>query len=236
MARKKRSIPYWLFLRIPFWAAVLSLLVVTVLKWTPVTRTPLMYLRERQNKEIKSYHTEQYYVPIDQVSPEMIRAVLAGEDIYFFEHHGFAWRELRKMYRQYRRNVGELRGCSTVSQQTAKNVFTFGTGTWIRKLPETWWTFFIELVWGKEKILEVYLNVAELGKGVFGVEAAARRYYGKHAAEIQDKEAASIAACLPFPLRESPKDLSEEGKKRRAKILRMARNIHLEPYLETGRK
>ena len=195
-----KRIKYWLFVRIPFWTVLLSLLLVTLLKWVPVRYTPLMLKRSVQHMKDKEFRTQQRWVLLESVSPEIIKAVIASEDNRFGEHHGFDWVEMEKMMDDHREKGKRIRGCSTISQQTAKNVFTFGTGTWARKAVESYWTVLIEKIWGKRRIMEVYLNVVETGPGLYGMEAAARQYYGIHAANIDRKQACAIAACLPAPL------------------------------------
>lgn len=199
-----KRIKYWLFVRIPFWTVLLSLLLVTLLKWVPVRYTPLMLKRSVQHMKDKEFRTQQRWVLLESVSPEIIKAVIASEDNRFGEHHGFDWVEMDKMMDDHREKGKRIRGCSTISQQTAKNVFTFGTGTWARKAVESYWTVLIEKIWGKRRIMEVYLNVVETGPGLYGMEAAARQYYGIHAANIDRKQACAIAACLPAPLERTP--------------------------------
>ena len=202
--KKKKSVAYRLFVRLPFWAIVISIALVTLLKWVPVWYTPVMLKHSVQYRKVEDYHTRQKWVPIEQMSPELIQAVIASEDNLFCEHKGFDWQEMRKMYAQHQEKGKKIRGCSTISQQVAKNVFTFGTRTWVRKAAEVYWTFLIEKIWGKQRIMEVYLNVVETGKGLYGVESAAREYYGCHAADLTRSQAVSIAVCLPRPLRYSP--------------------------------
>ena len=199
MAERKRH-PLRILLRILLWAVIASLLAVTVLKWVPVKYTPLMLKRSLQGKG----RPQQEWVPLDKISPNLIQAVIAAEDNRFAEHHGFDRKELEKMWADHKEKGKKLRGCSTISQQTAKNVFTLGTHTWARKAAEAWWTFLIERIWGKRRIMEVYLNVAETGPGLYGMEAAAKHYYGRKASEIDRKQACAIAACLPAPLERAP--------------------------------
>ena len=159
--RKKRSIAYRLFVRLPFWAIVISIALVTMLKWVPVWYTPVMLKYSVQYRKVEDYHTRQKWVPIEQMSPALIQAVIASEDNRFCEHKGFDWQEMERMLTQHQEKGKKIRGCSTISQQVAKNVFTFGTRTWVRKAAEVYWTFLIEKIWGKQRIMEVYLNVAE---------------------------------------------------------------------------
>ena len=216
--RKKKSFWYWIGVRIPFWFVVLSLVWVTLLKWVPVRVTPLMVRRSIQNARVEGFHTRQHWTPLEEISPEMVKAVIASEDNRFGEHNGFDWAEIRKMWKEHSDKGKRIRGCSTISQQTAKNVFTWGTSTWVRKGFEWYWTVLIETIWGKERIMEVYLNVAETGRGLYGVEAAAREYYGCHAAGLTRPQAVAIAVCLPNPLKYSPTAPTSYLLKRQSRI------------------
>lgn len=218
MSRKRKSFWYWVFVRIPFWFVVASLVWVTLLKWVPVRVTPLMIRRSVQFAREDDFHTRRHWKSLDEISPEMVKAVIASEDNRFAEHRGFDWDEMRKMWKDHTEKGKKIRGCSTISQQTAKNVFTWGTQTWVRKAFEWYWTFLIETIWGKERIMEVYLNVAETGKGLYGIEAAAREYYGCQASELSRSQAVSIAVCLPSPLKYSPARPTGYLRKRQAQI------------------
>ena len=212
MARKR---VFRILLKTLLWAVIGSILLVTVLKWVPVRFTPLMLKRSIQNKEV---HARQKWVSLDKVSPVLIQAVIASEDNRFCEHKGFDWKEIRKMWADHKDRGRKLRGCSTISQQVAKNVFTFGTRTWVRKAAEVYWTFLIERIWGKRRIMEVYLNVAETGPGLYGVEAAANQYFGRKAKEIDKKQACAIAASLPAPLDRNPGQTTSSLRKRQNQI------------------
>ena len=192
----KKRLAYRLFVKIPFWTVVISILLVTALRWIPVRFTPLMLVRTVQDKDIP---TRQHWVKLEQVSPALIQAVIASEDNRFADHHGFDRKELEKMWADHKEKGKKIRGCSTISQQVAKNVFTFGSRTWARKALESYWTVLIEKIWGKRRIMEVYMNVAETGPGLYGMEAAARHYYGIPAREVDRKQACTLAACLPDP-------------------------------------
>ena len=211
----KKRLAYRLFVRIPFWTVVVSILLVTAFRWIPVRYTPLMLKRSIQNKEVP---TRQEWVPLENVSPALIQAVIASEDNRFCQHKGFDWTEMEKMMDDHKEKGKKIRGCSTISQQTAKNVFTFGSRTWLRKGLEVYWTFLIEKIWGKRRIMEVYLNVAETGPGLYGMEAAAMNYYGLHAKELDRKQACALAACLPAPLDRSPIQARGHVRKRQAQI------------------
>ena len=220
---KKRGWTFRLLVRTPFLFLLFSLLLVTLLRWVPVCYTPMMLKRSFQFRNDKAYHTEQKWVPLEQISPELINAVILAEDQKFRWHHGFDFAELNRMWRSHRMYGSRLRGCSTLSQQTAKNVLTFGTRTWLRKAAETYWTSLIELIWGKRRIPEVYLNVAEWGRGTFGAETAAREYFGTTATDLLPEQAAAMAVCLPKPLLERPDHLSPESRQKYFKIIEMLR-------------
>lgn len=139
-----------------------------------------------------------YWVPIDRIDPDMPRAAMAGEDARFCSHHGFDFEAMEAAWKRNQRG-GRIRGGSTISQQTAKNVFLWQGGGYFRKAMEAWFTLLIENIWGKRRIMEVYLNVAETGIGTYGVEAGARRYFKHGADRMSVREAAQIAAVLPLP-------------------------------------
>ncbi len=190
-----------IFLYVPLGFIVFSLSLVLLYKWVPVKFTPLMVVRYVQNIGNDDYSFHREWVDLEDVSKVMVRAILASEDGRFMEHSGFDLEEFAKMKREYEKKGKKLRGCSTVSQQVAKNCFTFGTRTWARKAFEAYYTVLIEFFWGKERIMEVYLNVAETGKGVFGVEAAAKKFFGTTAKRLTTEQAVSIATVLPNPQR-----------------------------------
>ena len=178
----------------------------------PVKWTPLMLKRAVENIGETGYKNDRTWVDIEDISPVMVRAVMASEDARFMEHSGFDLKELSKMRKEHETRGKKIRGCSTISQQVAKNCFTFCGHSWWRKGFEAYYTVLIELFWGKERIMEVYLNVAETGKGVFGVEAAAQKYFGRSAAKLNTHQAVSIACVLPNPLKRNPKTVSQKNK------------------------
>ena len=184
---------------------------VLLYKWTPVKWTPLMLKRTVQNIGEKDYKNTRTWVDLEDISPVMVRAVMASEDGRFMEHWGFDLKELIKMKKEHKSKGKKIRGCSTISQQVAKNCFTFCGHSWWRKGFETYYTVLIELFWSKERIMEVYLNIAETGKGVFGVEAAAQKYFGHGAAMLNTHQAVSIACVLPNPLKRNPKTVSQKN-------------------------
>jgi monofunctional biosynthetic peptidoglycan transglycosylase len=184
---------------------------VLLYKWTPVKWTPLMLKRTVQNIGEKDYKNTRTWVDLEDISPVMVRAVMASEDGRFMEHWGFDLKELIKMKKEHKSKGKKIRGCSTVSQQVAKNCFTFCGRSWWRKGFETYYTVLIELFWSKERIMEVYLNIVETGKGVFGVEAAAQKYFGRSASKLNTHQAVSIACVLPNPLKRNPKTVSQKN-------------------------
>jgi monofunctional biosynthetic peptidoglycan transglycosylase len=141
------------------------------------------------------------WVPLSRIAPAMTRAVIASEDSGFCAHHGFDFQAIDKALKHNEERPGKIRGGSTISQQTAKNVFLWPERSWARKGAEAWFTVLIETIWGKRRIMEVYLNSVEMGPGVYGVEAASRRYFHHAAAGLDAAEAGRLAAILPSPLK-----------------------------------
>ena len=154
----------------------------------------------------------------------MIQAVMASEDNLFMEHNGFDVKQIKEA-RDEAKNGGRVRGASTISQQTAKNVFLWPGRTYFRKGLEAYFTILIEWVWGKERIMEVYLNSIEMGKSIYGVEAAAKNYYGKHAYQLSNGESALIAAILPDPRKRNPSRPSAYLQERQQDIMSLMRKI-----------
>lgn len=188
----------------------LSVLWVLLYGWVPVRWTPLMLKRTVQNIGTEGYRNVRVWVDLEDISPVMVRAVLASEDGRFMEHDGFDVQEIIKMRKDHRTKGKKIRGCSTISQQVAKNCFTFCGRSWWRKGFETYYTVLIELLWSKERIMEVYLNIAEIGKGVFGVESAARKFFERPASKLNAHQAVSIACVLPNPLMRNPRTVSQK--------------------------
>ena len=160
---------------------------------------------------------ERDWVDLEEVSPAVALAVVAAEDQKFPRHRGFDLEAIQDALEE-RRDGGRVRGASTLSQQVAKNLFLWPGRSWLRKGLEAWFTVWIEWLWPKRRILEVYLNLAELGPGVFGVEAASRRFFGKPAARLESREAALLAAALPSPQRYRPAAPSPALRQRAARI------------------
>lgn len=182
--------------------------------------TPLMVLRHFQEEE----DLRKRWRGLEAISPDLVLAVVAAEDQRFFEHRGFDFEQIQAAIDEKLRG-GRLRGGSTISQQVAKNVFLWPGRSWIRKGLEAWFTAGIELCWGKERILEVYLNVAEMGKGIYGAEAAAQAYYQKSALELSLNESAILATVLPDPRDRSPLSPTSAMRERQDWILRQMRNL-----------
>ena len=196
---KRFSFFRWLFLYIPLWFVGITVSWVVVLKYMPVYCTPLMVVRTYENWGDDSFHTYKNWVPLEKISPNLAMAVMASEDTRFLSHKGFDWVEIENAVDAHKKGK-KLRGASTISQQTAKNVFLLPGRSWVRKGFEAYFTFLIETIWSKERILEVYLNVAEMGRGIYGAEAAAERLFNTRANKLSAHQASLIAACLPNPL------------------------------------
>lgn len=202
MQKKNKIMRYLksLLIWVPVLFFSISIFWIVLLRWVPVWVTPLMVMRSIEYSGDETFDTKKRWVPIEEISPNMVMAVIASEDNRFMDHSGFDWVEIDNAIEASRKGR-RLRGASTISQQTAKNVFLFPGRSWIRKALEVYFTFGIEMVWGKKRIMEVYLNVAEMGRGVYGAEAAARSIFGKGAKRLTQREAALIAATLPNPLK-----------------------------------
>lgn len=167
------------------------------------------------------------YISYNDMGSNIKKAVLASEDQAFFNHNGFDYKAIEKAMKKNDKKGKVVRGGSTVSQQTAKNVFLWQGRSWIRKGLEAIYTFIIEKIWGKDIILERYLNVIEMGQGVFGIEAAAQYYYNKPAKDLTKSEAAWIASVLPNPKKYDPKNPSAYLSKKHSWIMRQMNNIVL---------
>lgn len=192
------------FWKLIIWFNIVSLFFVVLYKFVPVPYTPLMVIRYFENKSAgKNIETKHHWVPIEDISKNLQKAVIASEDGRFFEHYGLDFSAMQKAA------VGnfkgkKLKGGSTITQQTAKNVFLWQGRSYFRKALEAYYTVLIELIWGKERILEVYLNSIEMGDGIYGAEAATQHWYKKECKSLTRMQAAGIAAILPNPRRFSP--------------------------------
>jgi monofunctional biosynthetic peptidoglycan transglycosylase len=148
------------------------------------------------------------YVSFSEMSSEAGLAVMAAEDQLLPDHHGFDFKNIERALAHNEKKPKKIRGASTISQQVAKNVFLWQGRSWLRKGLEVYFTFMIELIWGKQRILEMYLNVIEMGKGIYGIEAAAQEYFNKPASKLNRTQAAMIAASLPNPKKYTVKPVS----------------------------
>ncbi len=206
---------------------VFQLVYIIALKWVdpPITLTQL-------GSWFQGYGLKRDYVSRTEMSSYAGLAVMASEDQLFPEHNGFDWKSIEKAMKNNQKKHKRVRGASTISQQVAKNVFLWQGRSWFRKGLEVYFTFMIELVWGKERILEVYLNVAEMGKGVFGIEAASQQYYKKSAKKLTRQEAAQIAAILPNPKKYLIKPLSSYVQRRSNWIMGQMNNLESDPDIQ----
>ena len=214
-----------LLIKLPLAFIAVTVLWVLILKWVPVMVTPLMISRSLEYRSDDSFRTQKKWRSYDKISPEMAKAVIASEDNLFTEHKGFDWNEMKKAIDEHRNKGKKLRGASTISQQTAKNVFLFPSRSFVRKTFEAYFTVLIELIWGKERILEVYLNVAEMGKGIYGAAAVAEKHFGTTPDKLTADQCALIAATLPNPLRFNSAKPSKYVLKRKSDILKNMKNL-----------
>jgi monofunctional glycosyltransferase len=219
----------------------LSAVVVLTLRWVnPPTSAFMLEARVQARSEGQSegngtYHTDYEWVSLEHISPHAAIAVIASEDQQFPFHDGFDLNSIRESVRASEKGK-KLRGASTISQQVAKNLFLWNGHSFVRKGIEAWMTVLIELMWPKERILEVYLNIVEFGRGIYGVEAAARRFDHKPAARLTSDEAAVLAAVLPNPIRMHADRPSAYVLKRREEILAQMRALGGSSYLQAVEK
>ena len=207
------------------WFFGVSIFLVIVLKWIPVPFTPLMMTRAIEQKlDGKQMTCSHDWVSIDEISPNMQKAVIASEDGNFLIHSGFDFKAMQKAFKNNNRGK-KLKGGSTISQQTAKNVFLWQGRSYIRKGLEAYFTFLIELVWGKQRIMEVYLNSIEMGNGVYGTQAASQYWYKIDAKDLNKNQAAGIAAILPNPRKFKASNSTGYIEKRKSKILQIMRYV-----------
>jgi len=211
---------------------VISIVSVIVFRFVPIFVTPLMLIRTVQQIAAgESPRMAKTWVLLDNMSSAMPLAVVASEDQQFFEHHGFDVASIKKAFSNNKKSK-RVKGASTISQQTAKNVFLWPARSWIRKGFEVYFTFLIEVFWSKERILEVYLNVIEMGNGVYGTEAAAKIFFNTSAQRLSSSQAALIAATLPNPRKYNATKPSGFILARQAWIMRQMNNIERLPIGE----
>lgn len=214
-----------LLTRIVLGFLIISILSTLLFRFIPVPATPLMIIRYFEMEDGK---IDKDWKSLEEISPNLPLAVVTAEDQKFEEHFGFDLDAIEKAVKYNEKHKGKkVKGASTISQQTAKNVFLWPGRSWLRKGLEVYFTFLIEILWSKERIMEMYLNVIEMGPGVYGAEAAAQYYFDKPAAKLTKSESATIAAILPNPIRWSASKPTRYIIKKRNWILRHMGKIEL---------
>ena len=211
--------------KILLWMFIGQFLYIIFCKWInpPITITQITNA---------GYGLKRDYISYNNMGQNIKLAVMAGEDQLFPDHNGFDIKAIKLAVKYNKRHPAKVRGASTISQQTAKNVFLWQGGGFFRKGLEVYFTFMIEKLWSKKRILQTYLNVAEMGPGIFGVQAAAKNYFNKDAKDLTRYEAAMIAACLPNPKRFTVKPLSRYVSLRSANILQQMNNLEEDPDIQ----
>ncbi len=204
--------------KIILWFFIASVVSVIIFRWLPVPLTPLMLIRcVEQKSDGKDMRLKHDWVAFKKISPKLQLAVVCSEDQNYLKHFGFDWGAIEKAMKENEKG-GRIRGASTITQQTAKNVFLWPGRSYIRKGFEIWFTLLIEIFWSKERIMEVYLNSIEMGDGIYGAEAASKFWFSKSASALTKDEAAAIASVLPNPLRYKANPPSNYIGKRKAWI------------------
>ncbi|KFN48887.1 monofunctional biosynthetic peptidoglycan transglycosylase [Arenimonas composti] len=232
MKARKRS-RWKKLLWLPVWLAAFSVLQVLALRWIDPPTSSFMLIRQvdawRAGEE--GFALRQQWRDLEAISPHLPISVVAAEDQKFPQHHGFDLDAMRAAHAGNARG-GRIRGASTITQQVAKNLFLWSGGGYVRKGIEAWYTLLIELLWPKQRILEVYVNIAEFGDGVYGAEAAAQAFFRKPASALTAAEAARLAAVLPAPRRWSAANPGPYVQRRAAWIQRQVRQLGGPAYLE----
>ncbi len=213
--------------KIAFVIFVAQFIYILLLRWVnpPVTITQLV-------SWVSGHGLKRDYVRSNSISPNARLAVIASEDQLFPDHEGFDWKSIKKARKYNEKKPGRVKGASTISQQVAKNVFLWQGRSFIRKGLEVYFTFMIEVLWGKKRIMEVYLNVIEMGDGIFGIEMASQIYFNKPAKNLTKQEAAMIAACLPNPKRYKVIPLSSFVAGRSRTIVQQMNNLQNDPDIQ----
>lgn len=221
-----------IFLRLLLWFLGLSVVSVILFRFVPVPFTPLMLVRcIEQKSDGKEMKLRKDWTALDQMSAAMPLAVIAAEDQNFEEHFGFDFDAIQKAQKYNERHKGKkLKGASTISQQTAKNVFLWQSRSWVRKGFEVYFTFLIEIFWSKHRIMEVYLNVIEMGDGIYGAEVASQEYFHKPSKKLSMREASLLAAVLPNPRKWSPAKPSTYIQRKAGRILHFMSNLKHEDF------
>ena len=199
-----------------------TILSVVALRWVPVWFTPLMFIRlAQQSSDDKPLTLHHHWVPLEEIAPSLSTAVMASEDARFLEHHGFDYKAIEKAAMRNIKHPEKTRhGASTISQQTAKNVFLWPGRSWLRKGLEVYFTTLIELCWSKQRIMEVYLNSIEMGEGIYGADAVAEYHFNTTAKDLTRAQCALIAVSLPNPRRMNSASPSSYMLRRQLRILR----------------
>jgi monofunctional biosynthetic peptidoglycan transglycosylase len=213
--------------KVLLWMFIGQFVYLLLCKWInpPITITQAVNV-------VKGYGLKRDYISYDEMGPNIKLAVMAAEDQLFPDHNGFDIKAIKKAQKYNEKHPSRVRGASTISQQTAKNVFLWQGGGYFRKGLEVYFTFMTETLWSKKRILQTYLNVAEMGPGIFGVQAAAQNYFNKDAKNLTRSEAAQIAACLPNPKKYTVKPQTRYVTYRSAYILRQMNNLDGDPDIE----
>lgn len=213
--------------KIFIWLFILQFVYIIFCKWfsPPITLTQIGSI-------IHGYGLKKDNISLDEMSPNIKLAVMASEDQQFPDHDGFDLKAIKLARKYNQKHPNKVRGASTISQQVAKNVFLWQGRSYFRKGLEVYFTFMIELLWSKKQILETYLNVAETGKGVFGVQAAAKTFFNKDAVNLSASEAAMIAASLPNPKKYTVKPVSKYVSYRYGNIMRQMNNLSGDPDIQ----
>jgi monofunctional glycosyltransferase len=220
MKRARRKIGFWGYVgRIALACVLVPLILVILYRFVPIPGTFLMAQRA-----LEGVDTRRNQVGLDKISPHLVHSVIASEDAKFCTHAGFDWAAMKTAMKANERGA-KLRGGSTISQQTAKNVFLWPQRSYVRKGLEAGFTGLMELIWPKRRIMEAYLNVAEFGPGIFGAEAGALTHFKKHAKDLTPLEAARLAAILPSPKRYSPTNPTRRIARKANGIVRGARIV-----------
>ena len=212
--------------KVTMWFLIISVGLTVLYRFVPVPLTPLMVIRffEQAIDSEKDIRFSKDWVPFSEISKNAPQAVYASEDQKFLEHHGFDMEAMQKAWENNKKGK-RVKGASTITQQTVKNVFLWPSRTYLRKILEAYFTVLVELIWSKERIMEVYLNVIEMGDGIYGIEAASQVYFNKPASKLNRNQAALIAAVLPNPRRWSPAKPTAYITGRQGWILRQMNNL-----------
>lgn len=226
MAKEKTNKLWRIAKRIVLWIFIGQFAYIILLRWVnpPITITELVSV-------IRGHGLIRSYVSLNEMSPDAKLAVMASEDQLFPDHDGFDIKAIKLAQKFNKKHPSRIRGASTISQQVAKNVFLWQHGGYFRKALEVYFTFMIETFWGKKRILEMYLNVAQTGDGIFGIEAAANNYFSKPALSLSRIEAAEIAAALPNPVKIKVKPLSAYAASRAQAIVRQMGFLEDDPEI-----